>query len=57
MSFYAECLTLGKRGRYRESYFIESGIRQKMICPVLDKMHSAKRRALAKEPDSGSVRN
>jgi hypothetical protein len=41
VSSYAEWLTLGKRDRYQESYFAESGTRQSAE-------HSVK------EPDSGS---
>jgi hypothetical protein len=42
----AESPALGKRGRYREQDFTD--------CPT--KKHSAKRRALGKELDSGSGR-
>ena len=54
MSSYAECATLGKGGRYRESDFAECATRQRILCRVPDKRHSAKRQALNKEPDSGS---
>jgi hypothetical protein len=53
--FFAESPALGKRSRYREKDFAECGTRQKLLCRVLDKKHTAKRRALGKEPDSGSV--
>jgi hypothetical protein len=43
--FFAESPTLGKHGHYRELEFTE--------CPT--EKHSAKSRALGKEPDSGSV--
>jgi hypothetical protein len=52
---YAEYLTLGKRSRYRECDFAECGTRQTILCWVLNKKHSAKRRTLGKELDSGSV--
>jgi hypothetical protein len=55
VSVYAECLTLGKWGHCQESYFAESGTRQRMLCRVPDKMRLAKHRALIKELDSGSV--
>jgi hypothetical protein len=53
---FAECFcvenpTLGKRARYRKQAFIEHG--SFADCPT--KKHSTKRRALGKDPDSGSV--
>jgi hypothetical protein len=50
-----ECLTLGKRGRCRECYFAECGTQQRILYRVSDILHSAKRRALDKEPDSDSA--
>jgi hypothetical protein len=40
--------------RVSQSYFVESGTHQRMLCQVRGKMHSVKRRALGKEPDSSS---
>jgi hypothetical protein len=56
VSSYTECTTLGKRGRYRECDFAECGAQQRILYQVPDKKHSTKRRALAKELDSGSER-
>jgi hypothetical protein len=50
----AESLALGKHDRYREQDFAECGTRQRLLCQVPDKKHSAKHRALGKVPDSGS---
>jgi hypothetical protein len=47
--FCAESPALGKRARYREQDFAECGTWQRP-----DRKHWAKRRALGKEPDSGS---
>jgi hypothetical protein len=52
--FYAERLTLGKHRRYREQDFAECHTRQRLLYRVPDKKHSTKRRALGKDPDSGS---
>jgi hypothetical protein len=48
--FCAECLALGKRGRYRDLDFAKYDFRQRLLCRVLDKKRSAKRRELGKEP-------
>jgi hypothetical protein len=40
---------------YREQDFAECDTRQMFFCRVPDKKHSAKRLALGKSPDSGSV--
>jgi hypothetical protein len=45
---YAECFALTTLGLCRESSFIESDTQP-------DKLHSAKRRALGKEPNFGSA--
>jgi hypothetical protein len=37
-----------------KGFFAECGTRQRLLCRVPDKKHSAKRRALSKGPDSGS---
>ena len=50
-----ECPTLGKDARYREPSFAECGSRQSRLCRVPEKRHSAKRPALGKGSDSGSV--
>jgi hypothetical protein len=51
---FAECPALGKRARYREQDFAECGSRQRLICRVSDKKHSAKLLTLGKGSDSDS---
>jgi hypothetical protein len=55
VSFHAKFPTLGKRGHYRECDFAECDARQRWLRRVPDKKHSAKHRALGKEPDFGSA--
>jgi hypothetical protein len=50
----AECSALGKGYLCREPKFTESGTRQRLLCRVPDKKHSAKPPAPGKEPNSGS---
>jgi hypothetical protein len=52
----AECPALGKQSLYRAQDFAECGSRQRRLCRVPEKKHSAKRLALGKDPDSGSER-
>jgi hypothetical protein len=50
--FFAECFSVP-----RALHSVNAVItRQRILCRVPDKKHSAKRQALDKEPDSGSVR-
>jgi hypothetical protein len=54
VSDYAECTMLGKGARYRECDIVKCDTRQRVLCRVPGKKHSAKRRVLSKEPDFGS---
>jgi hypothetical protein len=53
-SFNAESLALGRDSLCRVPFYAESDTRQRNVCRVPDKLHSAKNRALGKEPVSGS---